>query len=65
MACAWMVFGLMLPGLEAGIDQGGGAKDLPPALEDMARIRWMIPGDSLALILAVLHVVAGSLGVNP
>ncbi len=65
MAWAWMVFRLMLPGLGAGIDQGRGAKDLPPALEDMARIRWMIPGDSLALILALLHVVAGSLGVNP
>ncbi|AVS60788.1 hypothetical protein C8241_02825 [Paracidovorax avenae] len=44
--------------------KGRGARDLPPALEDTARIRWMIQGDSLARILAVLFVVAGALSIT-
>ncbi len=41
---------------------GPGAKDLPPALEDMARTRWMIQGSSLAQLLAVLFAVAAMRG---
>lgn len=43
---------------------GPGAAELPPALEDMARTRWLIQGASLAQLMALVLAVFGMLSLG-